>query len=144
MTSRLHVPVVGTCAFCAYLKGARPYTVLHRTDLTALLVTREQRGMGHLLIVPIYHRRTLLDLRMNEGEEIMRLLILAATAIDGALRPEGIAVWQNNGVPADQTIPHVHFHIAGTYPGRGTERGRVPELAIEETDQIAEGLRPWF
>ena len=56
-------------------------------------------------------------------------------------QPEGLAVWQNNGVAADQTIPHVHFHVAGTLAGGGTERGRVDEISVAETDVIAGRLR---
>lgn len=39
------------CAFCDYLAGRRPYTILRRNDVVATLVTREQRGEGHLLVV---------------------------------------------------------------------------------------------
>lgn len=132
------------CSFCDYLSGRRPFSVLQRSDLTAVLVTREQRGLGHLLVVPIAHRRTLLDLEPDEGAAVMATLIDAARAITRAFEPGGVAVWQNNGIPANQTIPHVHFHIAGTLPAGGTEFGDVPELSVEEADQIAERLRPFF
>ena len=58
----LHLPVEDPCPFCADLAGDRPYTILERTTLTALLVTFEQRGVGHVLAVPIAHRVTLMDL----------------------------------------------------------------------------------
>jgi histidine triad (HIT) family protein len=53
----------------------------------------------------------------------------------------GIAVWQNNGVEADQAISHVHFHVASTLPSGGTERGTVPELTVGQTEVIVERLR---
>jgi histidine triad (HIT) family protein len=65
---------------------------------------------------------------------------VAATAIDRAESRPAIAVWQNNGQEAGQKIPHLHFHIAGTLPGRGTDFGSVSELSIEETDEIAARL----
>lgn len=144
MTSNIRVPRTARCAFCDYLSGQRSYTVMHRTSNAAALVTREQRGVGHVLVSPIAHRETLLDLTPTESIEIMHLIVSLARAIDRAMRPEGIAVWQNNGVPAEQTIPHVHFHIAGTYPGRGTDRGHVPELSLRETERIGEVLQPWL
>jgi histidine triad (HIT) family protein len=66
----------------------------------------------------------------------------AARAINDAYGRPGIAVWQNNGVPARQTIAHVHFHVAGTLPDGGTEWGEVREEPIEQTNAIAAIVAP--
>ena len=71
----------------------------------------------------------------------MAAITRAARVIAKAYAPEGIAVWQNNGVPAHQSVPNVHFHVAATLPGGGTNWGDVPRLSIEETDAIAAHLR---
>lgn len=136
----LLMPIGDPCAFCDYLAGNRPYTLLTRDNLTATLVTREQRGQGHLLIIPIEHRPTILELTPEEDAAMMKSLRHAAKMIISAFKAEGIAVWQNNGTPAFQRIPHAHFHIAGTFPGGGTEHGKVPELSIDETDVLAKLL----
>ena len=135
--SNLDLPEQDRCAFCDYLSGARPFTILYRNDLIAVLVTREQRGIGHLLVLPVRHYPTLLESEPNERHAIMDTLAWAAAAIDAAFERPGIAVWQNNGTAAHQAIPHLHFHIAGTLPGGGTNFDDVPELAVEQTDQIA-------
>ncbi len=144
MSTSLEVPEAKRCAFCDYLAGVRAFTILTRTELTATLVTREQRGVGHLLIMPVEHRPTLLDLTTEEAAEVMQSVIAGARAITSAYKPRGIAVWQNNGVPANQTIPHVHFHVAGTLPDGGTEWDDVNESTLSETDAIAERLKPYF
>lgn len=67
----------------------------------------------------------------------------AARLIEKAYAKTGIAVWQNNGVPAGQAIGHVHFHVAGTLEGGGTELGEVGEvgeISVMETDEIARQL----
>lgn len=130
------------CSFCAYLRGDRPFTVLKHLDKVALLVTREQRGVGHMLAIPTAHRPTLLDLAPDEYAPLMELTQRAAAAIVQAFDVEGVAVWQNNGVPSHQTVPHVHFHVAGTLPGGGTDWGTVPRLSFDETARIADRLRP--
>lgn len=140
-SGHLELPTDGDCAFCAYLDGSRPYTVLARTEDVAVLVTREQRGISHLLIVPVRHAPTLLDLTDAEADAVMTWLRKAATAIDRADRRPGIAVWQNNGVTAGQAISHFHFHVAGTLPGGGTTFGNVPELDLESTEAIAARLK---
>jgi histidine triad (HIT) family protein len=133
----LDVPDAEPCAFCEYLAGTRPYTILYRSEMIAVLVTREQRGEGHLLVLPVRHKETLLDLDLIERHAIMDWLSIACAAIDGTFERPGIAVWQNNGTDAHQAIPHFHFHIAGTLGGGGTNFGTVPELSVAETDALA-------
>jgi histidine triad (HIT) family protein len=141
MSRSIKLPDDGLCAFCAYLNGSRPYTVLTRNEMTATLVTREQRGVAHLLVVPARHVETILDLTDAESASLMVAVREAARVIDRTEGRPGIAVWQNNGVPAGQSISHVHFHVAGTLPGGRTEWGDVPELSLRETDALAEKLR---
>lgn len=137
----LVLPETDACAFCAYLSGQRQYTILSRTATTATLVTREQRGDPHLLVIPLRHISTILELSDEEALSIAVAVREAARAIDNVYAKPGIAVWQNNGVPAGQTINHLHFHVAGTLDGGGTNWGKVPELSITETDAIADRLR---
>ncbi|MCS4493428.1 MAG: HIT family protein [Pantoea ananatis] len=131
------VPTEKKCSFCSYLRKDRPYTILYRNELVAILVTKEQRGEPHLLIIPCAHRETVLDLTDKEMMMISILLKKVAKAIVKAYKSEGISIWQNNGIPASQSIPHMHFHIAGTLKGGGTDWGDVPELTLDETQQIA-------
>lgn len=136
------LPAQDDCSFCVFLLGHRPYTILERSATVALLVTREQRGIGHLLAIPTAHRPTMLDLQPDEFAPLLELTQRATAAIVGAFDVEGVAVWQNNGVSARQSVPHLHIHVAGTLPGGGTDWGEVPRLSIAETDGIADRLRP--
>ena len=138
----LLLPPSSPCPFCEYLAGERPYTILDRTDIVALLITYEQRGRGHILVLPVRHRETILELSTGEQAAVMAEVVRATEAIVGAFDPEGVAVWQNNGIPAHQSVPHVHFHVAGTLPDGGTEWGEVPALTVTQTDAIADQLRP--
>lgn len=139
--SNIELPDDGPCVFCAYIRGDRPYTILSKTSETATLVTRHQRGQPHVLVVPLRHAPTLLDLSDAEAASLGKAVRAAANAIHRAYSRPGIAVWQNNGVPAGQKVSHVHFHVAGTLEQGGTERGAVDELSVAETDRIARKLR---
>lgn len=130
------------CAFCDYLKGARPYSILWRDPEAAVLVTREQRGISHLLVVTQRHVANILDLDRADAAPLMLAVRDAARTIHSTDERPGISVWQNNGFGANQTIGHLHFHVAGTLPGGGTDFGDVPELELRETERIAERLRP--
>lgn len=138
----LQLPINDLCAFCDYLSGARPYTVLWRDLNVAVLVTREQRGVSHLLVLPQHHHATILETPDFAAAELMIAIRDAALCISRTDDPKGIAVWQNNGVPAHQAIAHLHFHVAGTLHGGGTNLGDVPELPVSATDAIASRLAP--
>lgn len=139
--SAIRLPDVQPCAFCAYLDGTRPFTFVARNETTAVLVTQEQRGKPHLLVIPTAHRETILDLTEVECSALMIEVRDAARAIDAAYHRPGISVWQNNGEPASQSIRHVHFHVAGTLDAGGTEWGEVKELPLTETELIAKRIR---
>ena len=139
--SHIDLPRDGPCAFCSYLAGERPYTILRHRPLVATLVTREQRGVAHVLVIPTRHVETILDLKEAEATAIMHEVREVAALIDTAYGRPGIAIWQNNGTPAGQAISHMHFHVAGTLEDGGTEWGSVRELSLRETDAIAERLR---
>lgn len=141
--SHLNVPNAYPCAFCDYLSGVRPFTILYREDQAAVLVTREQRGLSHLLVVTTRHAPTVLNINDAESEAVMRLVRMAARAIDEVEQRPGISVWQNNGVDAHQAIPHFHIHVAGTVAGGGTDWDKVHELSLEQTEAIATRLRPY-
>lgn len=149
MTHHLEMPDAESsqCAFCDYLAGRRPYPIVRRTRRTVVMVTREPRGVPHLLVATIQHRPTLLDLDDGEAGEILRATREVARAIDTAFKRPGISVWQNNGVPAHQAIPHFHMHVAGTLNGGGTDWGTVPERSIAEAQRVANQidavLRDW-
>jgi histidine triad (HIT) family protein len=68
--SNINLPKNDGCAFCAYLRGERPYTILSRAAETATFVTREQRGHPHLLVLPLRHVPTILDLTNAEAAAI--------------------------------------------------------------------------
>lgn len=138
----LQIPTNDDCAFCDYLGGTRPFTVLWRDANVAVLVTREQRGVDHLLVLPRQHYATVLDIPDSTAGDLMIAIRDAAKTISRTSDPKGIAVWQNNGVPAHQAIAHLHFHVAGTLPTDGTELGDVPELSVASTDAIASRLLP--
>lgn len=142
--SGIMLPKAQPCAFCAYLDGTRPFTFVSRSVATAVMVTQEQRGTPHLLVIPTTHRETILDLTDIECSELMKEVRQAARAIDAAYQRPGISIWQNNGESASQSIRHVHFHVAGTLESGGTEWGKVHELPLAETERIAQRIRPFW
>lgn len=143
MKGSLQVPESKRCPFCDYLSGERRYIFLYRNSELAVAVTREQRGRSHLIVFPVEHHLSLLDLPDRLTGPLMRAVRDAARTIQAAEEADGIAVWQNNGLAASQVVPHVHFHVAGALPEGGTNFGSVPEISLEAAQEIADRLEPF-
>ncbi|WP_084093338.1 HIT family protein [Amycolatopsis rifamycinica] len=142
--TNIDVPVWDPCPFCQYLSGEREYSILWRDERVAILVTREQRGKSHVLVIPTAHKETVLALTDEESARLMVAVRQVAKAIVESSNSTAISIWQNNGLLADQKVPHVHFHVAGALDGGGTRRGEVRELSVADTEKIKEVLLDFF
>jgi histidine triad (HIT) family protein len=56
-------------------------------------------------------RTTLLDLTTGEVSAVMLLAQRVAGAMVELYRPDGILLYQNNGVGSGQEVPHFHLHV---------------------------------
>jgi histidine triad (HIT) family protein len=77
--------------------------------------------------MPIRHYETLLQMPPSEVGKLYSLVPAIAKAIMSAVKADGFSVGQNNGIAANQIVPHVHVHIVprfyddspnGTWPAR--------------------------
>src|SRR5690606_22839209 len=50
-------------------------------------------------------------LKLDEAAQLSRAVLLLASAVREAVRPEGLNVIQSNGAAATQTVRHVHIHL---------------------------------
>lgn len=76
-----------SCAFCEYLNKTRPFTFVMRDAEVAILVTREQRGKPHLLVIPTRHVETLLDI---SDQEATKLSIKVRDAAQAMIVSQGV------------------------------------------------------
>ncbi|RLT27989.1 MAG: HIT family protein [Chloroflexi bacterium] len=93
--------------------------------------------MGHLIVFPVRHVSTLMELTDEETAAIATETRAMAGALERAY-PEvgGFLIYQNNGTASFQEVPHVHMHVVPRREGSGWPRMRfgwsqpaVPERA---------------
>jgi histidine triad (HIT) family protein len=94
-----------------YEKRDCPSAVIAENDL-ALSFIRDDRMDGYLYVIPKRHVPVLTDLSVDEASAVMSMVHQLARALVAELSPDGLNVFQNNGLVANQTVPHVHFHVA--------------------------------
>jgi diadenosine tetraphosphate (Ap4A) HIT family hydrolase len=108
----IQLPVMIPCYFCEIIRetGER-WNVLEQTDMTLTLLNGRQFEVGQCLVVPLRHAPTILDLTAEEGAAVMAAATRAGRVLVAALDPDGVLLYQNNGVGSGQEVPHFHFHI---------------------------------
>ena len=99
------------CAFCDIISGKLEASLVYENETVIAVMDRRQAHPGHVLIIPKEHFPDIYSLSGEAGSAIMQSLIQVSQAVRDAFKPEGLSIWQSNGVGANQEVPHVHFHV---------------------------------
>ena len=154
------MPMLDPCPFCERVAGrGENRHVINSTEKTLTLLNPRQFEIGQLLVIPRRHAPTILDLTDEEAGEIMKTVRIAAAALVKTFNPDGITVYQNNGVASLQEVPHFHIHvvprrklsnwgsgpphIATLQPKDGSMKQKVT-VSWERAEEIASIIRPNF
>ncbi|MEX2158897.1 MAG: HIT domain-containing protein [Dehalococcoidia bacterium] len=126
----------GPCIFCARIAGERDdWAVIAEDDVTVSFINPAQFEVGQALVIPRRHAATILDLTDAEAAALLQHAQRLAKAMVAAFDPDGITLFQNNGVASYQQVPHVHLHVVPRRYGSGWGEG-PPHLAkITRADQ---------
>jgi histidine triad (HIT) family protein len=102
---------------CQIVRGQIDAAVVARTEELVAFLDHRPVFKGHVLISPVRHVDTLLDL---PGELMAPLLMMGqrvAAALGNALGAQGTFVAMNNVV--SQSVAHLHLHVVPRTKGDG-------------------------
>lgn len=111
------LPDVETCYFCEMIRSHDRWNIVEETLLTFTMVNGRQYETGQCMVIPARHAPTLLDLTVEEEAAVMAAARRAAHALVKAFNPDGVLLYQTNGVGAGQEVPHFHLHVVPRTPG---------------------------
>ncbi|HJU34573.1 MAG TPA: HIT family protein [Nitrososphaera sp.] len=100
-----------TCIFCSIIEGREPSVQIQYDNGFLVLMDKYPINPGHALLMPTKHYETLLQMPSAEVGKLYSLVPKIAKAIISAVNADGFNVGQNNGIAANQIVPHVHVHI---------------------------------
>jgi histidine triad (HIT) family protein len=106
-----------TDVFCQIAGGEISAAVVARTDELIAFLDHRPVFKGHVLIAPIRHVDTLLDLPGELMTPLLTLTQQVAGAVVHALGAQGTFVAMNNVV--SQSVPHLHLHVVPRTKGDG-------------------------
>ena len=107
----------GRDIFCQIADGDLPAAEVARTSELVAFLDHRPVFKGHVLIAPIQHVDTLLDLPTALMTPLLTLAARVATALGTGLGAQGTFVAMNNVV--SQSVPHLHLHVVPRTKGDG-------------------------
>ncbi|MXY45951.1 MAG: HIT domain-containing protein [Chloroflexi bacterium] len=111
MDAPFELPKMTPCVFCELIAGRFDKGLVEETELTLTIVNIRQFEVGQALVIPRRHAPTILDLTDDELHAIMRAVRRLSAAMVRAYLPDGITLYNNNGVASMQEVPHFHMHV---------------------------------
>jgi histidine triad (HIT) family protein len=114
----IRLPINDPCYFCQIINGAsNRWNVIEDTELTVTVLNGRQFEIGQCIVLPRRHAPTLLDLMTSEGSAILAAAQRIAETMVSKFDPDGVLLYQNNGVGSGQEVPHFHLHVVPRRPG---------------------------
>ena len=99
------------CVFCELIAGRLDKGLVEETELTLTIVNIRQYEVGQAFVIPRRHAPTILDLTDEESAALMDAVRRVSAAMVKAYSPDGITLYNNNGVASMQEVPHFHMHV---------------------------------
>lgn len=132
------------CLFCRIIDGEIASSPVFEDAATLAIMDLRQTNEGHVLVLPKLHVETLDETPPEVAAALMQTVVRMTGAVRRTFRPDGVNVWQSNGVAAGQEVFHVHVHLFPRWTGDGHFRiypGRAPNAPRETLDHLAHRLR---
>ena len=106
------LPTMDPCYFCEIALGnADRWNVIEQTDFTLTVLNGRQYEVGQCIVVPLRHAPTLVDLSDEEVAAVMTSAKRLTEVMVTAFAPDGVLLYQNNGLGSGQEVPHFHLHV---------------------------------
>jgi ATP adenylyltransferase len=110
----------GDCFICRGVSGAddRANLVVHRSELSVVVLNRFPYNNGHLLVCPKAHKGQLEDLTAEELLDLQLVLRKMLGVLRKRMNPDGFNVGLNLGRAAGAGVPgHLHWHLVPRWAG---------------------------
>ena len=117
------------CLFCKW-KNEKEKIILEN-ELAFARYDEFAVSKGHILIMTKRHTKDFFSTTKEEKDAIFELLNKVKEFIDEKYNPDGYNIGMNCGVPAGQSVMHVHVHLIPRYNGDvENPRGGIREYTI--------------
>jgi ATP adenylyltransferase len=124
------------CFICRAVAGAtaeedRTNLVVHRTELSVVMLNLYPYNNGHLLVMPRAHKARLDELTTDELLDTQLTIRKLIGVVEKRMKPDGFNVGLNLGRAAGAGVPgHMHWHIVPRWSGDSNFMTTVGDIRV--------------
>ena len=101
------------CIFCRIVAGEAPARKVYETESVVAFRDANPQAPTHVLIVPRKHIARIADLEPEDASLMGDLIYAAKVVAEQEGISQGFRLVFNNGLPAGQSVYHIHLHLLG-------------------------------
>lgn len=137
------------CVFCT-ASAERPSfetLCLYKSEYSMIVVNKYPYNSGHVLVIPLRHCGSLLELSNEEYTDLHQTLRMALLAVQQTYNPSAFNIGMNHGEEGGAGIPeHLHYHIVPRWAGDVNFFPMIAEtkVVIESLEQTYDRLSSFF
>lgn len=127
------------CIICDIISRKKPAHFIYEDETHLAIMDKYPIQPGHALVIPKMHHEKITDMMPESVAELFSRVPIIAKGILSATGASGFNIGNNNGISANQIIPHVHVHIIPRYRKPGNpwkSRMIVSDKELQELTQI--------
>lgn len=126
---------------CRAVAGEAQVAEVYRTDDVIAFLDHRPVFKGHVLVCPVRHATTLLDMATDEIAPLFSAVQLIAAAVQQSTDAQGTFVAMNNVV--SQSVMHLHVHVVPRTKGDGLRGFFWPRVTYAggEIEQYVQRIR---
>jgi histidine triad (HIT) family protein len=128
------------CIFCRIVSGDAPCARVYEDSLTLTFLDIFPVSRGHTLIITKEHFSNVFEASADSLAAVATASRRVALAIRTELAPEGLGVFQLNGIAAGQTVFHYHMHLMPRAPGEAFLLHGRTRAAYSDLQEVAARL----
>ena len=112
-----------------------PIAEVYQDDNFLVLMDKYPINLGHTLVIPKMHYDNLLLMPPAEVGRLYSLVTMMCEPVVASVKADGFNVGQNNGIAANQIVPHVHVHIIPRFKPDSPD-GKWPKRRVASYDEL--------
>ncbi len=137
------------CVFCAKLSENQDEQnfILRRFKYNAVILNLYPYNAGHLMVIPLEHKKRLSELDLAARQEFIELTSQSIAILEADLGADGINAGLNLGKAAGAGIPsHLHMHVIPRWAGDTNFMPIIAETKPISLDLnlVYQDLKPFF
>jgi len=128
------------CIFCKIVSGKAPCARVAEDERTLVFMDLFPVSDGHTLVITKEHFANVHEATAEAIAAVGMMSKRVADALRAEWKPDGLSVYQANGVAAGQTVFHYHMHLMPREEGSPLSLHGRRQAGREQLDEHAERL----